>query len=94
MKTTKCNEWVYAKNSASNVDAIYDAETGKDIAQVWHQSDEATTTANGKLIEAAPKLLEELKNLVWNFAGKQDLTIVQNQAIKYAEMTIWEIENS
>ena len=43
---------------------------------------------NARLIAAAPLMLEELQNVLWNFEGKSNLTPVQKKCIEYCKEAI------
>ena len=40
------------------------------------------------LIAAAPELLENLNNMLWNFEGKENLSEVQKAAVTYARQAV------
>lgn len=85
MKYTQ-GEWMRYKGNivTKSTSTLIDYECN--ICKLNENLDEAE--ANAKLIAAAPELLEQLKNILWNFEGKEGLSNVQMAAIKYARETV------
>lgn len=78
--------WTFGK---PNVDTFYILAGTENIGMLPTKIENAE--ANAKLIAAAPELLENLKNIIWNFSDFSSLNEKQKTAIKYANELIKKI---
>jgi hypothetical protein len=92
--------WIYDTNVAKDYFPVYTPK-GALIAEINYptrvitgltrsmtEEERIEPVANAKLIAAAPDLLENLKNIIWSFQGKSDLSNMQKKAIEYANEAI------